>query len=156
MCQCMVCFFFFKQKTAYEMRISDWSSECALPIYPHREAGVEIVALTLAEDRPDAEPRRADIMRPAVEAEILVADRRDIIDRTAHRIMGDIGNLAEAGEQGRTFGRHAVGARRGGDGAKLAGEQFVDSTCIIDRPPPRQHARTTTERRRGGERVGRT
>src|SRR3546814_2609184 len=26
------CFFFFKQKTAYEMRISDWSSTCALPI----------------------------------------------------------------------------------------------------------------------------
>src|SRR3546814_5135216 len=26
-------FFFFKQKTAYEMRISDWSSTCALPIY---------------------------------------------------------------------------------------------------------------------------
>src|SRR3546814_3899335 len=25
-------FFFFKQKTAYEMRISDWSSDCALPI----------------------------------------------------------------------------------------------------------------------------
>src|SRR3546814_18416573 len=27
-----MCFFFFKQKTAYEMRISDWSSTCALPI----------------------------------------------------------------------------------------------------------------------------
>src|SRR3546814_6808526 len=27
------CFFFFKQKTAYEMRISDWSSACALPIF---------------------------------------------------------------------------------------------------------------------------
>src|SRR3546814_19248841 len=26
-------FFFFKQKTAYEMRISDWSSDCALPIF---------------------------------------------------------------------------------------------------------------------------
>src|SRR3546814_7423949 len=26
-------FFFFKQKTAYEMRISDWSSTCALPIW---------------------------------------------------------------------------------------------------------------------------
>src|SRR3546814_8751663 len=25
-------FFFFKQKTAYELRISDWSSTCALPI----------------------------------------------------------------------------------------------------------------------------
>src|SRR3546814_6833427 len=26
-------FFFFKQKTAYEMRISDWSSTCALPTF---------------------------------------------------------------------------------------------------------------------------
>src|SRR3546814_7167067 len=26
------CVFFFKQKTAYEMRISDWSSDVALPI----------------------------------------------------------------------------------------------------------------------------
>src|SRR3546814_9550141 len=33
---CVVClFFFFKQKTAYEMRISDWSSTCALPISAH-------------------------------------------------------------------------------------------------------------------------
>src|SRR3546814_1730154 len=30
-------FFFFKQKTAYEMRISDWSSACALPIFEKRE-----------------------------------------------------------------------------------------------------------------------
>src|SRR3546814_3744786 len=28
----IILFFFFKQKTAYEMRISDWSSTCALPI----------------------------------------------------------------------------------------------------------------------------
>src|SRR3546814_1897277 len=27
MCVCLVYFFFFKQKTAYEMRISDWSSD---------------------------------------------------------------------------------------------------------------------------------
>src|SRR3546814_7042811 len=26
-CDCCLCFFFFKQKTAYEMRISDWSSD---------------------------------------------------------------------------------------------------------------------------------
>src|SRR3546814_1634626 len=31
MLYCMY-FFFFKQKTAYEMRISDWSSDVALPI----------------------------------------------------------------------------------------------------------------------------
>src|SRR3546814_8517475 len=29
-----VCFVLFKQKTAYEMRISDWSQTCALPISP--------------------------------------------------------------------------------------------------------------------------
>src|SRR3546814_5811628 len=27
LCMYIVCFFFFKQKTAYEMRISDWSSD---------------------------------------------------------------------------------------------------------------------------------
>src|SRR3546814_4376765 len=27
LCNVFVCFFFFKQKTAYEMRISDWSSD---------------------------------------------------------------------------------------------------------------------------------
>src|SRR3546814_10119724 len=30
---CYWCFFFFKQKTAYEMRISNWSSDVALPIW---------------------------------------------------------------------------------------------------------------------------
>src|SRR3546814_1466619 len=36
---CVFFVFFFKQKTAYEMRISDWSSACALPIfkYPTKE-----------------------------------------------------------------------------------------------------------------------
>src|SRR3546814_16394501 len=34
---CTYLFFFFKQKTAYEMRISDWSSTCALPIFDRRE-----------------------------------------------------------------------------------------------------------------------
>src|SRR3546814_10303978 len=29
----LLCFFFFKQKTAYEMRISDWIQTCALPIF---------------------------------------------------------------------------------------------------------------------------
>src|SRR3546814_13907519 len=36
-----MCFFFFNQKTAYEMRISDWSSECALPIF---DAGTDDIA----------------------------------------------------------------------------------------------------------------
>src|SRR3546814_20906846 len=37
----MICtFFFFKQKTAYEMRISDWSSDvCSSDLRPARRAG---------------------------------------------------------------------------------------------------------------------
>src|SRR3546814_2975261 len=37
-------FVFFKQKTAYEMRISDWSSTCALPICPMSSAATPVAA----------------------------------------------------------------------------------------------------------------
>src|SRR3546814_3425853 len=43
-----VCMFFFKQKTAYEMRISDWSSDVALPIF-----ACNSVAGSLRACRPD-------------------------------------------------------------------------------------------------------
>src|SRR3546814_8904286 len=37
-----LCFFFFKQKTAYEMRISDWSSDvCSSDLYRVARAGRE-------------------------------------------------------------------------------------------------------------------
>src|SRR3546814_10325460 len=41
MCIIVVCvFFFFKQKTAYEMRISDWSSDvCSSDLHHHPAAG---------------------------------------------------------------------------------------------------------------------
>src|SRR3546814_3044978 len=43
---CFYCCFFFKQKTAYEMRISDWSSDVcssdlAAPVDPRRQLSVE-------------------------------------------------------------------------------------------------------------------
>src|SRR3546814_9320526 len=38
-----VCLFFFKQKTAYEMRISDWSSDvCSSDLEDHARRNVEI------------------------------------------------------------------------------------------------------------------
>src|SRR3546814_7881254 len=36
---CVWCFFFFKQKTAYEMRISDWSSDVCSSDLPAVRAG---------------------------------------------------------------------------------------------------------------------
>src|SRR3546814_2205633 len=67
------CFFFFKQKTAYEMRISDWSSDvCSSDLRVQRRpelvAGAGVVGADLgrfpprraaAEDEP--QPRREDV-----------------------------------------------------------------------------------------------
>src|SRR3546814_6994357 len=39
----MCCFFFFKQKTAYEMRISDWSSDvCSSDLVEHALAEEDV------------------------------------------------------------------------------------------------------------------
>src|SRR3546814_17570668 len=42
----IICFFFFKQKTAYEMRISDWSSDVCSSDLPH------LLSAPLANQRP--------------------------------------------------------------------------------------------------------
>src|SRR3546814_9482413 len=43
-----VFFFFFKQKTAYEMRISDWSSDvCSSDLDERRAVSVDLVALEI-------------------------------------------------------------------------------------------------------------
>src|SRR3546814_3393585 len=41
-CDFVICIFFFKQKTAYEMRISDWSSDvCSSDLHRRGDAGEE-------------------------------------------------------------------------------------------------------------------
>src|SRR3546814_19356216 len=88
----MVCFlFFFKQKTAYEMRISDWSSECALPIYagrfpdrrldPRRRAGARRRLLLFAKGRRGGDNRQADPRRAARPD----ADARRLVDQPQRR-----------------------------------------------------------------------
>src|SRR3546814_1895379 len=47
-----VCFFFFKQKTAYEMRISDWSSDvCSSDLGDGRHSVRELVDLANRDSR---------------------------------------------------------------------------------------------------------
>src|SRR3546814_8913196 len=48
-----LCFFFFKQKTAYEMRISDWSSDvCSSDLLPRRpDLKVIITSATIDAER---------------------------------------------------------------------------------------------------------
>src|SRR3546814_7582088 len=75
-------FFFFKQKTAYEMRISDWSSDvCSSdldPVVPSRidrelELGTDPVVR--GDEQRVAEPRRLQVEEAAEAAEIGVGAR---------------------------------------------------------------------------------
>src|SRR3546814_13038555 len=66
----MVCyevsFFFFKQKTSYEMRISDWSSDvCSsdLPAHPHRVAEDDAGVLEALQALPGGTAGEVDPLR---------------------------------------------------------------------------------------------
>src|SRR3546814_5192209 len=53
-----MCFFFFKQKTAYEMRISDWSSDvCSSDLLAHVEQGERLAVRGEPVAEPGAEGR---------------------------------------------------------------------------------------------------
>src|SRR3546814_8037529 len=69
-CIVCVCVFFFKQKTAYELRISDWSSDvCSSDLLPFRKMhghGNDFVVI-------DARTRPVELPKAAIRA---IADRR--------------------------------------------------------------------------------
>src|SRR3546814_2055503 len=80
-------FFFFKQKTAYEMRISDWSSDVCSSDLPHRGVGSVVdhhpaqrrdlrgVLAHLPRRAERAEGRRVPTAGPAVPAQ----DRKSVV-----------------------------------------------------------------------------
>src|SRR3546814_15043945 len=70
---CCLLVFFFKQKTAYEMRISDWSSDVCSSDLLFRVANLGRVAVTLA-----LSPADAGKVRPGSQIEILAGDRRSV------------------------------------------------------------------------------
>src|SRR3546814_1500455 len=59
----IVYFFFFKQKTAYEMRISDWSSDVCSSDLLHRRTGTRRRSLRPAGGRTAAPARDAALRR---------------------------------------------------------------------------------------------
>src|SRR3546814_9056955 len=68
-------FFFFKQKTAYEMRISDWSSDvCSSDLFHVRvRRGAEAAAATYGSR--DGNCKRDPVRRPAMRRSDLRTDR---------------------------------------------------------------------------------
>src|SRR3546814_8851831 len=71
----MCLFFFFKQKTAYEMRISDWSSDvCSSDLLLVDRRGVEIIDL-------DIGVRTHGMgQRPRILGELAGAERAHVVD----------------------------------------------------------------------------
>src|SRR3546814_2254232 len=81
---CVVFFFFFKQKTAYEMRISDWSSDvCSADLHGLEAAGVarrsadRALALGVVHRVPVGEGRVEEPDNPRHRRPQLVGDDRD-------------------------------------------------------------------------------
>src|SRR3546814_20027559 len=69
-----MCFFFFKQKTAYEMRISDWSSDvCSSDLVIAAERAVYLGAAVTERIERDAETRLPIVAR------IIIDVARDVL-----------------------------------------------------------------------------
>src|SRR3546814_2426852 len=73
----MLCFFFFKQKTAYEMRISDWSSDVCTSDLIKRHTDVK-TRLTLLTAQPPA-PRQQHHPHHHASAKYPFADGKAVI-----------------------------------------------------------------------------
>src|SRR3546814_4144203 len=108
----MMCFFFFKQKTAYEMRISDWSSDvCSSDLLVDDRIGERpldhLLALVL------------HVVAQIVEAELVVGAIGDVgpIGVTA-LLIGEIGHdhanrrAEEARSEERRVGKECVSTCR--------------------------------------------
>src|SRR3546814_9642722 len=86
-CVCLCCFFFFMQKTAYEMRISDWSSDvCSSDLFGREDF--------LAVEH-DQLVRLGTVERDAAPAEAVVAIDAAIFGDHAARESGIVAQLFE-------------------------------------------------------------
>src|SRR3546814_8902745 len=120
----MLCFFFFffKQKTAYEMRISDWSSDvCSSDLASAATARSPGLFQQVAEAAPGGDDRAAELAPQA---------RHDRLDR--------VGVAAFAGAV-KVFGQLAGGHRATG----LVGE--VVEPAEFERRDPRRSEEHTSE-----------
>src|SRR3546814_2649753 len=93
---CVSLLFFFKQKTAYEMRISDWSSDvCSSDLdgAAHQLQGVDREERILAEGR-DAVAANEPLALP-LHLLALVSDALEIVGR--RRVAGQLVDAAEIG-----------------------------------------------------------
>src|SRR3546814_6057195 len=95
------CFFFFKQKTAYEMRISDWSSDvCSSDLLAQREEAAEHIGADIEGGRQPVGGARHQLFdREADRQQRAAGEREDQLGIGAEKIgMGVIVAIARSEE----------------------------------------------------------
>src|SRR3546814_4983722 len=88
MYMCVVCFFFFKQKTAYEMRISDWSSDVCSSDLLRRHPRLQVSL--------GSTDRTIDLIREGVDCVVRVGALRDssLVARPLGHVALEIGRAS--------------------------------------------------------------
>src|SRR3546814_9364723 len=130
------CFFFFKQKTAYDMRISDWSADvCSSDLRP---AGPRASAGGASASRASC-ARRAGCFRRACSAE---------------RSWSAVLSIAD--EESMFAGRHDLVAGQPDGGGRVVDRRAVDRHCeagdakdaidTLDRPAPHHGPENATDK----------
>src|SRR3546814_5871330 len=106
---CMVFFLFFKQKTAYELRISDWSSDVCSSDLLQRKVGTNVVVDLRLKDI--KEPRESDIwLRGAIGPRMVYSTNLDAARRACDRRMVTFAHTARSDE--RRVGKEGVSTCR--------------------------------------------
>src|SRR3546814_19110337 len=131
----MMCFFFFKQKTAYEMRISDWSSDvCSSDLHRRGAKGIgfddvgarpQVLAMDIEHDVGANQRQKLVValdvlgMVGKTRAAKISLGQFALLDHGAHRPIQDQYAFAE---QARKF-------VAGGGGGKRRGHETGRATC---------------------------
>src|SRR3546814_10988094 len=93
---CLIFFFFFKQKTAYEMRISDWSSDvCSSDLFLVAQA---VAAHDLVGELLAAEHLFAAVQAAAVAQDVERGHRRADVDHRHDAVIRDVARTGQTAE----------------------------------------------------------
>src|SRR3546814_8131035 len=93
-----VYFFFFKQKTAYEMRISDWSSDVCSSDLPRPQLESQLGDGPAA-DRIVVLVERSDELKAIAAHRAAAAGVKPLVRRNARRVLAEQGPVAAARRQ---------------------------------------------------------
>src|SRR3546814_1340372 len=114
-CYCVFVFFFFKQKTAYEMRISDWSSDvCSSDLLEGVQARLQDYDLYMTENTPSDRlwEATAPVLNAIAQNKRVDTTRRLLTECILHELRERERRVALARSEERRVGKECVSTCR--------------------------------------------